>query len=129
MRTLILLIAFVAISSIAKCQDNITVQSEIRGYMPNDTIGIDEFLKIGELSIDKAGYDIVSYGLDFMDSGFLQEYKSNSNKLTEEMRSAITNLKKKNMKVTKIFFEDIKIKSPKGIIISGGGLLYVLKIK
>lgn len=125
----ILLIVFFAISELANCQDNKTILAEIRGHKPNDTITIDDFLNIGELSIEKAGYEIVSFGLDFMDSGFFQEFKSNSNKLTEEMRSAITKLKKRNMNVTKIFFENIRVKSPQGMIISGGGLLYVLKIK
>lgn len=124
---ILLLICIISINSM--CQDYNSIQVQIRGYKPNDTIAIDDFLNIGELSIDNNVYVIVGFGLDFIDSGFFKEFKSNSNKLTEEMRIAITDLKKRNMKTTKIFFENIKVKSPQGKIYSGFGILHVLKIK
>lgn len=129
MKRLILILVLCTISFIANCQDKANIQVQIRGYMPFDTIMIDDFLNIGELSINNNDYVIEGFGLDFMDSGFFKEFRSNSNKLTDEMKSAITDLKKRNMKFTKMFFEDIKVKSPQGKTMIIGGLLNILRIK
>ena len=125
----ILLLALYTISIIANCQDKVNIQAQISGYKPNDTINIDDFLDVGELSLNNNDYVIEGFGLDFIASGFFKEFTSNSNKFTDEMRSAITDLKKRNMKVTKIFFEKIKVKSPQDKIMIIGGLLHVLRIK
>jgi len=129
MKRFILLLALCTISPFANCQEKVNLQALIVGFRPNDTIKIDDFLNIEELSLNSNGYTIVGFGLDFMDSGFFKEFRSNSNLITDEMRSAITDLKKRNMKTTKIFFENIKVKSPQGKIMTLGGLLHILKIK
>lgn len=128
MKKIVLLLALCSIFFIANCQDKENIQAQIFGHKPNDTISIDDFLNIGELSLNNNDYVIESFGLDFIDSGFFREFSSSSNKLTDEMKNAISNLKKRNMKTTKIFFEKIRVKSPQGKILTIGGLLHVLKI-
>jgi hypothetical protein len=129
MKRLITSLAFIAITSAAICQNKQSVQAYIEGYKMTDTIQIDDLLRIGELSLSSKEYSIDGFGFVFMDSGFLKEFKSNSNKLTDEMKSSLTMLKTKNMRVVKICFENITIAIPPDRKSNIGALIYRVKIK
>ncbi|MGE0076922.1 MAG: hypothetical protein AB7S48_03590 [Bacteroidales bacterium] len=127
MKRLILLIIVCSTTSISIGQNSI--QAFLDNYKASDTIAINDFLNIQSLSISNSDYTIAGYQLNIMDRGFLKEFKSDSDKITDEMRDAIENLKGKNIKTTKIFFEDIKVKTPVGKIKNIGGLLHIIKIE
>ncbi|NOU17512.1 MAG: hypothetical protein HOO91_08135 [Bacteroidales bacterium] len=129
MKKLIISLALLAITSTAICQTKQNIQACIKGYNLTDTIQIDDLIRIGELSLNTKEYSIVGFGLVFMGGVFLTEFKSNSNKLTDEMRSALTGLKGKNMRVIKICFENITIVTPSDNRRNIGALIYRLKIK
>lgn len=129
MKKLIISLALLAITSTAICQTKQNIQACIEGYKLSDTIRIDDLIRIGELSLNTQEYSIVGFGFLLMDSGFLKEFKSNSNKLTDEMKSALTDLKTKNMRMVKICFENIIIASPPNNKKNIGALLYRLKVK
>jgi len=129
MKKLIISLTLLFIASTAICQSKQNIQACIEGYKLSDTIQIDDLLRIGELSLNTKEYSIVSFGLVFMGGVFLTEFKSNSNKLTDEMKSALTGLKTKNMKTVKICFENIIIASPPNNRKYLGSLIYRLKVK
>lgn len=127
MKGLIILIMACSIASTTMGQNNIQVY--INGHNGVDTITINEFMNIQHLSINNSNYTITGFQLNIMDRGFLKEFKRDSNEITEEMRNAVGSLKGKNMKTAKIFFEDIKVKTPEGKIKTIGGLLHIIKIE
>jgi len=127
MRKLILLAIASCIVSTTTGQTNIEVF--LNGHKGNDTIAINDFLSIQNLSVSNKDYTVVCFQLNIMDRGFLKEFRSSSDKITQEMMNAIETLKNKNMKTTKIFFENIKIKTPEGKIKTIGGLLHIIKIE
>jgi hypothetical protein len=129
MNKLFLLLSILSVSLIAFGQNKDSVQAYIEGYKTIDTIQIDNLLRIGEISIDNNDLLIESFSLVFMDYGFLKEFKATSNKLTEEMRSALISLKARNTKSIKILFEDIVVRTPQNKRSNIGILLYRLKIK
>lgn len=127
MKKLILLAIASCIVSITAGQTNIEVF--LNGHKGNDTIAIDNFLSIQNLSVSNKDYTVAGFQLNIMDRGFLREFRSSSDKITQEMMNAIEALKNKNMKTTKIFFENIKVKTPEGNVKDIGGLLYIIKIE
>lgn len=129
MRKLIILLSLITIAFVGNCQHNNNLQAVIQGYKTSDTVMIDDFLKIGEISLNNSTYTIEEFGLILMDSGFLKEFKCNSNKITDDVRNAILDLKKGNMKKTKMLIENPRIKTPEGKIMTLGCTLYILQIK
>lgn len=127
MRKLILLAIASCIVSTTSGQTNIEVF--LNGHKGSDTIAIDNFLSIQNLSVSNKDYTVAGFQLNIMDRGFLSEFRSSSDKITQEMMNAIEALKNKNMKTTKIFFENIKVKTPEGNVKDIGGLLYIIKIE
>ncbi len=126
MRKLILLAIASCIVSTTSGQTNIEVF--LNGHKGGDTIAIDNFLSIQNLSVSNNDYTVAGFQLNIMDRGFLKEFRSSSDKITQEMMNAIEALRNKNMKTTKIFFENIKVKTPEGVIKDAGGLLYIIKV-
>ena len=129
MKKLVLSFLIVAIPFIANCQNNKAIEALIPGYKQNDTIKIDDFLKIEKLSTNNKDYTIKSFTLIFMDRGFLKEFASTSNKITDEMRNAISSLKDKNIRNVKLYFDNVIIVTPQGKSVMVGSLIYKLKIK
>ncbi len=127
MRKLILLAIASCIVSITTGQTNIEVF--LNGHKGNDTIAIDDLLRIQNLSVSNNDYMVVGFQLNIMDRGFLKEFRSSSDKITQEMINAVEALKNKNIKTSKIFFENIKVKMPEGNVKDIGGLLYIIKIE
>jgi len=127
MRKLILLAIASCIVSTTSGQTNIEVF--LNGHKGGDTIAIDNFLSIQNLSVSNNDYTVAGFQLNIMDRGFLKEFRSSSDKITQEMMNAIEALKNKNMKTAKIFFENIKVKTREGNVKDVGGLLYIIKIE
>lgn len=127
MRKLILLAISSCIVSITTGQTNLEVF--LNGHKGGDTIAIENFLSIQNLSVSNNDYTVAGFQLNIMDRGFLKEFRSSSDKITQEMMNAIEALKNKNMKTAKIFFENIKVKTREGNVKDVGGLLYIIKIE
>jgi len=128
MKKIILILSIVSTSFATAGQNKDTVQAYIEGYKITDTIRIEDLLRIGGISLNNNQFSIESFSLIFMDRGFLQEFKTTSNKLTDEMKNALTNLKNKNIKSVKILFENIIVRTPQNTKSNIGMLIYKLKL-
>jgi hypothetical protein len=128
MRKLLIILVFTLTSIASMSQNAAGVKAFIEGYKISDTLKIDDLIRIGEISLDNKDLSVVSFTLTFMDRGFLQEYKATSNKLTDEMKTALVSLKSKNMKSVKLLFENIIVRTPQNTKINIGILLYKVKI-
>lgn len=129
MKKLIISLALLIIASTAICQSKQNIQAYIEGHKLSDTIKIDNLIRIGELSLNTKECSIVGFSFVFIDNGFVKELKSNSNKLTDEMMSALADLKAKNVKMIKICFDNITIAIPPSRRSNIGALIYRVKIK
>jgi len=127
MKKILTIIAFATISAIAFCQTKEAVQPQLEGYKQNDTVKFDDFIKNGKLTVNSEEYKVVGFTL-MVWAGFVQEYKSDSCTITDEMRKVLEELKSKGFKTSKIYFHDIKIKNSKGKIKTTGDLIYKLKL-
>jgi hypothetical protein len=130
MKKLLFFFVFMVASIIGNCQVKDNIQAQIAGYKYNDTIKVDDFLRIGELSLNSKEYSIESFSLSFTYGGFNMEYKSNSKGLTEEMKKELMIFSgKKDLQVLTINLFDISITKPKTKPIKIGDLIYRLKMK
>ena len=129
MKKLVILLSIISFTIIAIGQNKGTAHAYLEGYKTNDTIRIDDLIRVGEISIDNNSFSVVNFKLVFIDGGFLAEYKSSSNKFTEEMKNALLKLKTRNTKSVKILFEDIIVLTPENTKSNIGILLFKVKIK
>jgi hypothetical protein len=128
MRKIFLVLALALSSFASMSQNGAVVKAYIEGCKISDTLKIDDLIRIGEISVDNKEFSIVSFTLTFLDRGFLQEYKATSNKLTDEMKTALVGLKSKNMKSVKLLFENIIVRTPQNTKSNIGILIYKVKI-
>jgi len=127
MKKILTIIVFASFSIVAFCQTKETVQPQLEGYKQNDIVKYDDFIKNGKLTVNSEGYKVVGFTL-MVWAGFVQEYKSDSCTVTDEMRKVLEELKSKGFKTSKIYFHDIKIRNSKGKIKTTGDLIYILKL-
>lgn len=99
------------------------------GHQSNDTITIGDIYKFSEILLDNKEYSIVSFTIFFSDSGYDYENKSNSNRITDEIKNALLNIKEKNAKFKLIVFKDIYIQKSQGKIVKIGESIYKLKLE
>lgn len=71
----------------------------------------------------------MSFTIFFSDSGYDYENKSNSNRITDEIKNALLNIKEKNAKFKLIVFKDIYIQKSQGKIVKIGESIYKLKLE
>ncbi len=128
MKASVITIALVLIAAIAYCQAQETIQPQVEGYQAGDTIRIDDFLKNGKLIVNSKDYRIVGFTL-LVWAGFVQEFKSDSCTITNEMRKILEELKSKGFKTSKLYFHDIKIRNEKGEQRVACDIIYRLKLK
>jgi hypothetical protein len=127
MKKLFLSLAFIAVTLIANSQNNVTVQAMIPGYKTNDTIKIADFLKLTEISLSNKEYSIVRFTLAFSDGVSDYEEVSNSNKITDKMKSALSKLMLHNTKPRYIVIKDISVQSSPNKTLKIENLVYILK--
>jgi len=121
------IIVFTTIATIAFCQSKETIQPQLEGYKQNEIVKYDDFIKNGKLTVNSDEYKVVGFTL-MVWAGVVQEYKSDTCTITDEMRRILEELKSKGFKTSKIYFHDIKIKNSKGKIKTTGDLFYKLKL-
>ena len=121
------IIVFSTIATIAFCQSKETIQPQLEGYKQNEIVKYDDFIKNGKLTVNSDEYKVVGFTL-MVWAGVVQEYKSDTCTITDEMRRILEELKSKGFKTSKIYFHDIKIKNSKGKIKTTGDLFYKLKL-
>jgi hypothetical protein len=129
MKNLVTSILFMTISFIAICQNNDNIKALITGYKENDTIKLDDFLKIKEISLNKNNYTVISFVLVYTDNKYDFMMKGNSNNLNDEMKKRLLNFKNMNRKFLKITLKAITVQTPQNEQIKISPLKYILKIK
>ena len=129
MKKLFLSFTLIAISFIANCQNVDKVQAMITGHKMNDTIKVSDFLKLSEISLNNKEYRIVSFRLSFVENGLYMSRDSKSNKISDEQKNAVSNIKDKDHDIIKLFFENIVVQKSQGKEINVTPLIYNLKTK
>jgi hypothetical protein len=107
MKKLLLFLTFISCSLFANSQDNARIQVLIGGHNSNDTIKIADFLKFTDVSLNNKDYSIVNFTLLFTDNGYDFLYVSNSDKITNEMKNALSKIKNKDSKIKYIVIKNI----------------------
>jgi hypothetical protein len=129
MKKLVFYLTFIAISLIANCQDKANIQAVIAGYKSNDTIKMADFLKLSEISLNNKDYWIAGFTMLFKDGEYDIELGSNSNKITDAMKSAFRNLKERSDKIKYIVFKDINVQKTQTKKIKIDDLVCKLKLE
>lgn len=127
MKKLLLSLAFIAVTLIAGSQTNVSVRAMIPGYKTNDTIKIADFLKLTEILLNNKEYSIVKFTLAFSDGLSDYEEVSNSNKITDKMKNALSKLQLHDSKPRHIIMKDISVQSSQNKSLILENLVYILK--
>jgi hypothetical protein len=127
MKKLFLSLAFIAVSLIVSSQDNVKFQAMIPGYKTNDTIKIADFLKLTEITLDNKEYSIVKFTLAFTDGSSDYEEVSNSNKITDKMKSGLSRVQMHDSKPRHIVIKDIYVQSSQNKNLKLENLIYIIK--
>lgn len=129
MKKEVLSLVFAAMSLFAESQDYLNTHALLAGHQFSDTIKIEDIFKFSEIVLDNKDYSIVSFSLFFRDSGYDYEFRSNSNKITDEMKEALLNIKQRDTKLKIIVFKDIYIQRTKGKVVKIGDSIYKMKLE
>jgi hypothetical protein len=129
MKKLVFSLTFIAISLIANCQDKANIHAMIAGYKSSDTIKMADFLKLSGISLNDKDYYVVSFTMLFQDGAYDIELGSNSNKITDAMKSALSNIKGRANKIKFIVFRDINVQKAQTNKIKIDDLVCKLKLE
>jgi hypothetical protein len=127
MKKHLLFLVFIAVTITVNSQSNVNVRAMIHGYAINDTIKIADFLKLSEISLNNKEYSIGSFTLFFSDGVSDFEEVSNSGKITDKMKSALSKLQAHDSKPRHIVMKDISVKSSANKTLKLDNLVYILK--
>jgi hypothetical protein len=127
MKKLFLFLAFIAVSLIASSQSNVNIRAMIPGYKTNDTIKIADFLKLTEITLNNKEYSIVKFTLFFSDGLSDFEEVSNSNKITDKMKSGLSRVQMHDSKPRHIVIKDISVQSSQDKNLKLENLVYIIK--
>ena len=128
MKKLLTFSVFIAITIFIWGQDKNNVRPFIPGYKENDTIRLDDFLKIKEISLSNKS-KVESFVLVYTDNGYDFMMKGNTNTLNEEMKARLLKFKSRNLKYLKISLKAVAYRTLQNEEIKTGPVKYVLKIK
>lgn len=107
---------------------NTNVRPYITGYKENDTIRIEDFLKIKEIALNNKS-KVEGFVLVYYDNGYPFMMKGTSNTLNEEMKARLLKFKSRNLNYMKIEIKAVAYRNSKNEEIRTGPVKYVLKIK
>jgi hypothetical protein len=127
MKKHLLSLVFLAATLFANSQSNANVRAMIPGYKTNDTIKIADFLKLTEISLSNKEYSIVRFTLAFSDGLYDYEEVSDSNKITDKMKSALSKVQLHDSKPRHIVIKEISIQSSKNMSQKLENLVYIIK--
>jgi hypothetical protein len=127
MKKLLLSLTFIAVTLIAGSQSNANFRAMIPGYKTNDTIKIADFLKLTGITVNNKEYSIVKFTLFFSDGLSDYEEVSNSNKITDKMKSALSKIQLHDSKPRHIVIKDISVQSSKNKSLKLENLVYIIK--
>jgi hypothetical protein len=126
MKKLFLNLALIAVSLIANSQNNVNIRAMIAGYKTNDTIKIADFLKLTEITLNNKEYSIVKFTLFFSDGLSDYEEVSNSNKITDKMKSGLSKVQMHDSKPRHIVIKDISAQSSQNKSLKLENLVYII---
>jgi len=129
MRKLHLTFALIALGLIANCQVTNNVQAMVAGYNAKDTIPLEDFCNIKQLSVNSNEYTIAKYAFTFGHGGYIYNYLSPSNRITEQIKTSFDGFRDKDEKYLRVFFCDIIVRNFNGEKSKISDLTYILKIK
>ncbi len=109
MKKLVFISMLLSVTIIATCQDNSNIKALIAGYNSGDTIKIADLLRLTGISLNNKEYAIVSFTMLLSDGKFDYEYVSNSNKITDEMKNALSKIEFNTPKTKYIAIKDIMV--------------------
>jgi hypothetical protein len=129
MKRFILSLAFAAITLLVVCQDKVSYQAQVSNYRENDTIKLEDLLKLKDIFTINKNCPVLSFVLvyNYGNYDFMMIGKSNS--LTDDMKNRLTKFKSMKVKSLKITFKAITIKTPLNEEIKLKPLKYCLKIQ
>jgi hypothetical protein len=127
MKKLLLSLTFIAVTLIAGSQSNDNFRAMIPGYKTNDTIKIADFLKLTEITLNNKEYSIVKFTLLFSDGVSDYEEISNSNKITDKMKSILSKIQLHDSKPRHIVIKDISAQSNQNKNLKLENLVYIIK--
>jgi len=129
MKKILLALTVLTITIFANGQDKNKVQAMLPGYKPNvDTIELADFLKISDLVLNDNKYSILGFDFTFTHDGYETTLHCHSSKLTDNIKDSIIKSKEKNIKIIKIYFENIVVKSKDDLNIKISPIFYNIKI-
>jgi len=140
MKNILFILVFMTISFFVNCQDTAVCHASLGNYNSSDTILLDDFVKLSELSLSSSEYSIVSYNAEFVaQEGYTVLLKGNSNTITQEIKdlllSRAVNMKKSppyfpghDPNCFRFFFTDIIVKSTENNEVNIGYLMCKLKM-
>jgi hypothetical protein len=128
MKKLVTISVFIAMTIFILGQDKNNVRPFITGYKENDTIRLDDFLKIKEISLSNKS-KVESFVLVYTDNGYDFMMKGISNTLNEEMKARLLKFKNRNLKYLKISLKAVAYRTPQNEELKTGPVKYVLRIK
>lgn len=129
MRKLFSITAFSILSLISFCQTDKILQPYLEGHKVIDTVKMEDFnVGSSRLTLDSKEYKVVGFTL-LVWAGIVREYKSDSCGITNEMKSALEELKTRGFKTSKIYFHEIRIKNKNGEEKITGDVVYKIKLK
>jgi hypothetical protein len=130
MKKILTFLILISITITAICQEKDNIQIRIPGFRENDTIKLDDLLKMKDVFLCNKNYPVVSFVLVYNYSNFDYMMISNSNSLTEDMKKRLLGFKDRNVKFLKISFKAITVITPQNEQIkTGPPLKYILRIK
>jgi hypothetical protein len=123
MKKICLLFLIIFTSNIVKSQESLSrgmssdnVQVSIDGYKVNDTIKLDDFLRLSELSLNNKDYSISSYRFSYTKHGLTSEIFAKSNQFSDTIIYNLMKEKddKKYYSILQVHIDNIKLKSKDG---------------
>jgi hypothetical protein len=127
MKRAVFLSILAAITLNAVSQVN-NIQVHLSGYNVNDTIRLDDLLKISKMFLNSRNYPVISFVMVYNYGNYDYMMISNSNSLTEDMKNRLTKFRTMNVRILKISFKAITVVTPQNEQIKLGPLKYILKI-
>jgi hypothetical protein len=127
MKKYFLSLVFICAALIANSQNNVNVRAMLPGYKTSDTIKVADFLKLSEISLNNKDYSITRFTLMFSDALSDYEEVSNSNKITDKMKSLISKVQLNNSKPRHVVIKDISVQSSQNKSMKLENLVFIIK--
>jgi hypothetical protein len=108
--------------------DKTKVYASLEGFKKNAIISRTDFMKVSEISLSDKEYTIVSFSVTVLVNGMDLTQNGKSNKITEDMKKAILDLRDDESEYATLIIKKIIAKSNQGKTIKIRNLVFKLKL-